>query len=193
MRQALVLAAAALIATTVWATGPVNRTDPAFTGTGQVGLAPEAGTDDCPGTPVGALPFSDPGNTCGATNNITTYGGVCGTNLPFPYGGEDHVYQITLGTGNNVEFSADLTDSTGDLVLYLLTTCGDGNSCVANSQDSIGAGAGPELIAATAYTPGTYYVYIDSYYNAGAAGSCGSYTLSVTGTVPAELVGFSAE
>ena len=55
---------------------------------------------------------------------------------------------------------------------------------------SIGAGVGPELIAADNYAAGTYSVYIDSYYAAGGAASCGTYTLDVTGTVPAELLEF---
>jgi len=169
-----------------------NRSDPGFVG---VPAPPvEVGGDGCP---PGAfitepLPWNDTGDTCaGFTNTLTTYAGTC--TLPFPYGGQDVIYELTLGTGNNVDFSMDLTGSTGDLALFILSTCGDGNTCVVNSQDAIGIGAGPEVIAAQPYTPGTYYVYIDSYYAVGAAGSCGIYDLTVNGTVPAELISFSAE
>lgn len=169
-----------------------NRTDPGFVG--KPAPMVEAGGDGCPpgAFVTGPLPWNDTGNTCGGfTNTVTTYTGTCG--LPFPYGGEDVIYEMTLGAGNTVDFSMDLTGSTGDLVLFILSTCGDGTTCVVNSQDSIGVGVGPELIASQAYTPGTYYVYVDSYYSAGSPGSCGTYDLTVNGTVPAELVSFSAE
>jgi hypothetical protein len=169
-----------------------NRTDEGFVG--RPAPPVEVGGDGCPpgAFVTGPLPWNDTGDTCaGFTNTVTSYAGVC--TLAFPYGGEDVIYEMTLGAGNTVDFSMDLTGSTGDLALFILSTCGDGNTCVANSQDAIGPGAGPELIAAAAYTPGTYYVYVDSYYAAGSAGSCGIYDLTVSGTVPAELINFSAE
>ncbi len=175
------------------AAAAVNRTDADFAGTGQDGPFPEDGSDVCPpmAAITGPLPFMDSGDTCDNTNTITSYVGTCG--LPFSYGGEDEIYEITLGAGNNVAFSADLTGSAGDLALFLIGTCGDGNSCIANSQDSVGAGAGPEDIPAAAYTPGTYYLYVDSYYNAGTTASCGTFTLTVTGTLPVELIEFSID
>lgn len=173
----------------------VNRTDAGFVGDQQPSAVPEDGGDSCPpGVFITTMPYTDSGNTCNGTNTISTYGGTC--TLPFSYGGEDLIYEITLGSGNNVTFSADLTGSTGDLALFLISACGDGTSCLVNSQDAIGVGAGPELIDAAAYapaTPGTYYLYVDSYYDAGTSGSCGTYTLDVTGTIPVELVTFSAE
>ena len=84
-----------------------------------------------------------------------------------------------------------LTGSTGDLALFLLDTCGVDTSCVANSSDVIGPGAGPEVIAAAARTAGDYYLYVDSYYAIGVGASCGTYTLTVTGTLPVELDGFT--
>jgi hypothetical protein len=89
-------------------------------------------TDPIPA--IGPLPFVDTGNTIGATNTITFYGGA--STLPFPYGGEDHIYSITLGEGNNVEFSMDLAGSAGDLALFLLSDLDDGDSTVANSPNS---------------------------------------------------------
>lgn len=188
----LFLVAALLLA--LPAAAAVNRTDADFDGTGQSGPFPEDGSDACPPMAfiTGPLPFMDTGDTCDNTNTVTDYtGGSCGVDLPFPYGGEDEIYEITLGAGNNVAFSADLTGSSGDLVLFLLSTCGDGGSCLAHSQDAIGPGVGPEVIDAAAYAPGTYYLYVDSYYNAGSAGSCGTFSLDVTGTLPAELIEFS--
>ena len=169
-----------------------NRTDPGFKG--RPAPPVEVGGDGCPpgAFVTDPLPWNDTGNTCsGFTNTVTTYTGAC--TLPFPYGGEDVIYEMTLGAGNSVDFSMDLAGSTGDLVLFILSTCGDGSTCVTNSQDAIGVGAGPEVIAAASYTAGTYYVYIDSYYDAGTAGSCGAYSLTVGGNLPAELLSFEAE
>jgi hypothetical protein len=167
-----------------------NRTDPGFVGR-PGGPPTDAGTDECPGTPItGPLPYADSGDTCAGTNGITSYTGTC--TLPYPYGGEDLIYEIALGAGNNVGFSADLTGSAGDLALFLISTCGNGASCVVNSQDAIGPGAGPEEILPASYPPATYYLYVDSYYDAGTPGSCGTYNLTVTGTVPVELIEFTA-
>ncbi len=132
---------------------------------------------------IGSLPFNDSGDTTGSTNFITN-GGM---GLNFPYDGEDHLYQIDLGVGNVVDFSLDLTNSTGDLAMFLLTDASDPTSLVAHSQDAIGPGAGPELINSFdtgELAAGTYWLWIDSYYAAGSPGSAGAYNLDVTGTLP---------
>lgn len=173
-----------------------TRSDLAFRQAhGRQGAQPDTG-GTCPTPPaVPSLPFSDSDDTCRVTSNvITNYGGVCATALPFPYPGQELIYRINLGTGNNAEFTADLTGSAGDLALFLVGgTCGNGTNCVANSQDAIGPGAGPEVIPAASYTPGIYYLYVDSYYAVGQSGSCGTYSLTITGTLPVELIEFSAE
>lgn len=185
-RQALVLLAIVLVVPAI-AAGQQNRTDPEFEG---VPAPPEGGGDVCPGfTVVGPLPFNDSGNTCDGTNSLSSYSGAC--TLPFSYAGEDEIYQLNLGAGNNVGFSADLTGSAGDLALFLIGTCDSGPSCVANSQDAIGPGVGPEVIAAASYPVGDYYLYVDSYYNAGSPGSCGTYNLTISGVLPVELLEFS--
>ncbi len=182
----------ALLATVLIASPPApavtQRSDPRFVyGGHNQPYGPEGGVS-CPGILVGSLPATLPGNTCtgGGVNTLTTYTGTC--TLPAPYPGPEDIYQLNLGAGNNVAFSADLTGSTGDLALLVLGTCGDGTSCVANSADLIGIGVGPEVIAAASYAAGDYYVYVDSYYAVGQAGNCGSYTLSITGTLPVELL-----
>ena len=173
-----------------------NRSDSGFVFHGSPMPEPtiEGGGNGCPpGVVIASLPFADPGTTCDNTNTITNYSSAaCLANLNFPYPGPNAIYQVTLAAGNNVAFSADLTGSTGDLALFLLTTCGNGASCVDTSQDAIGAGVGPEDIAAASYAAGTYFVYVDSYYGTGGA-SCGTYTLNVTGSLPVELQSFSID
>lgn len=178
-----------------------NRSDPGWVRPNP-NLEVPAGGGSC-ATPVSvtALPFNQAGNTCGGANNITNYdGGTCGADLPFPYPGPEDVWAITVGASNAITVQADLTGSTGDLALFLLSECGDGSSCMFSSQDAIGAGAGPEALNNTAApgappVPGvldgltagnTYYVYVDSYYGTGSI-SCGTYTLQVAGTLPVSL------
>jgi hypothetical protein len=200
MRRTIVggLAAVALaVALPLAAATPKNRSDRDFVAAHSSGIAasPTAGGQCTTPPPVvpGPLPFNDSGNTCtpGTLNAITNYGGTCGTNLPFPYPGPEHIYQLNLGTGNNVAYSLSLTGSTGDLAMFLVgSACGTGTNCVANSQDAIGPGTGPETIAAAPQTPGTYFLYIDSYYAIGNPAACGSYALTATGTLPVELIQF---
>lgn len=148
------------------------------------------GGGSCPNPPlVGSLPFTQAGNTCGGTNTVNTYSGCPA--LAFPYPGPEDVYAITYGASQNLTITADLAGSTGDLAIFVLATCGSGDSCFTNSQDAIGPGVGPEEVPPISGRPaGTFYVYIDSYYGVGNPAGCGSYTLNVTGTLPVELESF---
>lgn len=184
-----------------------NRSDPGFTSAvPRVGPVPAGGGSCATPVSVTSLPFSQAGNTCGGTNNVTNYGATCAEDLPFPYPGPEDVWAITVGASNAITVQASLTGSTGDLALFLLSSCGSGASCLFTSSDSIGAGAGPEALNNTAptgspqtpgvltgLTPGsTYYVYVDSYYGTGSL-SCGTYTLQVAGTLPVSLESYSID
>lgn len=153
---------------------------------------PDVGSENCVGIPViASLPFLDTGDTCGFANDVQSPTG-CG--LPAGYGGPDVLYQVNVGAMNSVAFSLDLTGSTGDLALYVLAACGDALACV-SSADDIGV-AVPENIAPQSYgggSGGILYVYVDSYYASPIAGNCGTYTLTASGTLPAELVEFSVD
>jgi hypothetical protein len=148
-----------------------------------------------PAQSITTLPASINGNTCGQTNGIGGWGAAGACTLPGGagfYNGEDVVYAFSVGTGNTLTF--DLPTFTGDLALAIFSTCGDGTTCEANSADSIGSGVGPETIGPLSFTAGTtHFLYVDSYYAAGTTNSCGTYTLSVTGTLPAELVEFAVD
>ncbi len=151
--------------------------------------------DACTPAPViTVLPYTDSGTTCGFTNDLTNYGGTCGTALPFPYPGPDVIYAFSTTAGNSVAISASLTGSTGDLALFVIdTTCATAANCNHQSQDAIGVGVGPENIAAASYSVGDHYIYVDSYYGAPSPASCGTYTLNVTGNLPVELDQFSID
>lgn len=202
MRRMIVggLAVAALaVALPLVAATPQTRSDPDYKGkTNPIPREiPDAGgvcTTPPPVVPAGGL-SGDVGNTCspGTPNAVNNYGGSCAVPLPLPYPGPEHIYQLNLGPGNNPSFSADLTGSTGDLALFLVNsaTCGNGTNCVAHSKDFTGPGAGPEAIPAASYAPGTYFLYIDSYYAVGQPGSCGTYSLTITPPLPVELIDFT--
>lgn len=191
------LAGAVLLACSATASA-ANRSDPGYVQPNPSGNVPAGGGSCATPVTIGSLPFSQAGNSCGGANNISNYGGPCGTDLPFPYPGPEDVWAITVGAGNSITVSADLTGSAGDLALFFLSTCGDGNSCLFHSQDAIGPGAGPEDMNSAAPLTGltagnTYYIYVDSYYSVGNGASCGTYTLNVTGTLPVSLESFSID
>lgn len=195
MKRALAAFAAVAFASCSFSALAANRSDPGFTPQNAGGVVP-AGGGSC-ATPVNitSLPFSQAGNTCGGTNNISNYGGDCAVNLPFPYPGPEDVWAITVGAGNALNIEAGNIGA-GDLALFFLGTCGTGASCIANSQDAVGGGSAPEVIDPTfiANQPaGTYFIYVDSYYAGSAAPACGSYTLNVTGTLPVSLEAFSID
>ncbi|MEO8669866.1 MAG: hypothetical protein ABI411_01050 [Tahibacter sp.] len=173
-----------------------NRSDAAFVATASQAPIPNTG-GTCPTPPlIATLPFSDAGTTCGSTNSVSNYNAAaaCSATLNFPYPGEDLAYRITVGASQSLNISATLAGSAGDLALFLIGTCGSGPSCLKTSQDAIGVGTGPETIpTVTGLAAGTYYVYVDSYYDAGTAGSCGTYTLNVTGTLPVALQSYGID
>jgi uncharacterized repeat protein (TIGR01451 family) len=154
-----------------------------------VGAAPLRAQDPtaaCPADDVPAqievLPFEQVGNTCDFLDQVRMYGGTTCRIQRVDYSGPDPIYKVRLNPGNRgVAFHLDLdVDPSADLVLALLSRCGDGASCVNSSPDFIGGGA--EEISAAAYPPGVYYLMIDS--AADRRGHCGAYRLTVTGTNP---------
>jgi hypothetical protein len=188
---AIALAAALPLA----AATPRSRSDRDFVRQQDRGPFPPAGGQcSTPPPVIATTPFTDTGNTCtpGTTNAGNTYDGTCLLDLPGPYPGPEHIYQLTLGTTNNVGFNLSLTGSAGDLALFLVNNaaCGTGTGCVAHSEDFVGPGAGPEIIPAAARAAGSYFLYIDSYYAIGNPAACGAYSLNVTGPLPAELLQF---
>jgi hypothetical protein len=153
-----------------------------------------AGGDTCASPTVfSTTPFNDSGTTVGANNTVGTLPITCNT-VYTQVAGPDVIYQFGLNpTHSGVVIS--VTPSGGyDTSIYLLTSCGTGTTCP-NGAGSDAAGAnGVETISATvtnALPTSTYFLFIDSFYATGAL-SAGAYALSVTGTLPVELLEFSA-
>lgn len=154
-----------------------------------------AGGDTCASpTAFSTTPFNDSGTTVGANNTVGSLPITCNT-VYTQVAGPDVIYQFGLNpTHTGVVIS--VTPSGGyDTSIYLLTTCGTGTTCP-NGAGSDAAGAnGAETISATVtngLSTGTYFLFVDSFYATGTL-SAGNYALSVTGTLPVELLEFSAQ
>ncbi|MBU1700870.1 MAG: PPC domain-containing protein [Candidatus Eisenbacteria bacterium] len=91
--------------------------------------------------------------------------------------GTDVVYYMDLEAGDQV--SMTYTQLEWDASFYIVTDCGNMNSCVAGADDNYNTG-GPEVLAYTATTAGRYYVILDAY----SAASGGPFTLNYTITCP---------
>jgi hypothetical protein len=109
---------------------------------------------------ITSLPYNDSGDTSNATtDNIPSYPG---SGLEDYVYANDLIYQITLGEGNNVAFRATGTFEVTDLALFLVSSCGDGSTTVATSNDYLDDIV-PEEIETASYPPGTYYLLVDSF------------------------------
>ncbi|MGB0134498.1 hypothetical protein, partial [Dokdonella sp.] len=150
--------------------------------------APEvfAGGDTCATAPnINALPFSDSGTTVGATNTVAALQAGCSDYTAV--NGPDQIYTFTTTAGASVAITLTPTTATYDPAIYVLSTCGTGTTCVTGSDSTLGGAA--ETINAFAFAPGTYGLYVDSFYAAGAGcggqggALCGdgAYDISVTG------------
>ncbi len=170
---------------------------------------PKAGTDDCTAPTTipsagGAVDFMDTGDTDGSTDTVNTIPLACNGLYSFVEG-PDHIYTFDiLGAGNSLTFTTTTTDNVYDMSIYMLSTCGDANSCVIGADNclardmgngSCAANDSEESFTASDLAAGTYYFYVDSYYLTAndADRASGPYTLTVTGTVPAELIKFSVD
>lgn len=154
--------------------------------------APEifAGGDTCGTAPnIAALPFNDTGDTTGATNTVTAIPGGCSNYTTVA--GPDQIYTFTTTAGASVTISQSTTSTSYDGSIYVLSTCNDGTSCVTGSDAVIGPGT--ETISAFAFAPGTYALYMDSFYAVGNGQESGPYSVAVTGTLPVEVTEFSVD
>lgn len=140
------------------------------------------------GTPtvISAVPYNDSGTTVGKTSTVNTVGtgSGCGTILHAgQVGGPDTVYKFTVGPGNNLTFTVTPTGAGTiyDVDIYALSVCGDGTTCVGGSDT--GGDGQPETLVLSGLAPGSYYLYIDSFYIVDVNRRQGTYTLSVTGTL----------
>jgi len=144
-------------------------------------------------TPIGSLPLTFTGSTSGAANQVSSVASsACAqvTNVP----GGEAVYTWLAGPtssggiGMHVDFH--LTPESGfDAVMYVLTTEGDGTSCVV-AADTQGAGGLEYIHMEEILVSGQrYYVYVDSRTSGG-----GNYSLRASNKfIGVELQTFSID
>lgn len=146
-------------------------------------LAVAAGGDTCAtATVIASLPYNDSGDTTNATDTQPYFlSTACAGGGMVTRPGPDVVYSITVFPGNSL--TPTLTPAaTFDATLYVVGgSCSSGSGCVVESDTGIEGVA--ETIGPRTFTPGTYYVYVDSIYSPNEGPDHGTYTLSVTGTL----------
>ena len=167
-------------------------------------LAPLAGTDTCPGTPIpaGAADFTDTGTTIGATSTVDTLQPGCSDYIQVF--GPDVVYTFDLGPvgarAATLAITVTPTGGTGyDTAIYTLSTAGTGcpsgtgstvTNCVNGADAATGNGAETISDAETdAMAAGTYFLFVDSFYTS-APKTAGSYNLTMNRPLPVELLDF---
>ena len=143
-----------------------------------------AGGDTCAtATVIASLPYNDSGNTTNATDQSPFFlSAACAAGGMFTRPGPDLVYSITVFAGNSLTLTLTPAATYAPPLYVVGGSCSSGSGCVVESDTGIEGQA--ETIGPRTFTPGTYYVYVDSIY-APEECSCdhGSYTLSVTGTL----------
>ncbi len=130
---------------------------------------------------VGALPYSDAGETDTASGDYSYNAGDCpGESSGWGAGSNDVVYAFTPETGGNHDI--ELTGAPGfDSNLYVVTDCGDiGSTCLA-ADDDIGSNI-TESITLNLTAGATYYIIVDGWNNSGNVS--GAYTLTVDRSAP---------
>jgi hypothetical protein len=145
--------------------------------------APAVGSDSCPGTSITSLPFSDSDTTSGANNTVSAIPGGCSTYMTVA--GPDKIYTFNVVTAGSLTVTATPSGGTYDLAAYLISSCPGGTGNTIGSGCIMGADVvntnTVETFTVANLAPGTYYLYIDSFYSTGGKSS-GPYSLSVTGT-----------
>jgi hypothetical protein len=131
---------------------------------------------------VGGAPIA--GNTDGGGSNVSVACTEWGT-----VAGPERIYQFTPGSGAALTFTVTGATASYDPSIYVLSTLGDGKSCIAGSDDEPSNFA-PSFTVSGLTAGQTYYLYIDSYWGGAEPDpilTSGPFTLSVTGTFPVSL------
>jgi hypothetical protein len=150
-----------------------------------------AGGDLCSPAPpeISTLPFNDTGTTTGMADNSTGSlpgfspdCGIVGSGPSRP--GPDVFYRFTiLGPGNILTFSLTTSSNQFDPAIYVLSACGNLDTCQGGADDPFGGAGDPEMLTVSNLAAGTYYFGVDSAYPVGPGNpSDGPYALSVTGS-----------
>ena len=131
-----------------------------------------------------------PGNSCGNNLNLSGSSALCG-GVSFSLTGTD-AWVVNMAASQNFTFSVTTSVFTPDIAL-LSGSCADNSPCV-NGTDYIGPNGSPSTATSATVSgqpAGTYYLIVTDPTAAGA--QCGAYNLTLTGTLPVQLQGFSVQ
>jgi hypothetical protein len=140
-----------------------------------------AGGETCASaTAIDSLPFNDTGDTTGHTDDFSTLPVVCAQSAYASVAGPDLVYSLSLGAGNDLTILLTPTVATYDASIYLFEGCGATESCVMAADAGIEGEI--EQLHVSGLAPGTYYLYVDSFFDTAPA-NAGTYGISISGTL----------
>ena len=144
-------------------TGKLAKTAPQRSdGTRSPSTTLDGGTCPSP-TMIGSVPFNDSGNTSNGSNTTIFLSNACAGAGAVTREGPERVYSFSVGAGNSLTFTVTPT-ATWDPALYILGTCNNGSSCVA--EKDTGFEGQPDTIGPITLPIGTYFFYVDSAYPA---------------------------
>ena len=124
-------------------------------------------------------------NGCGETDTVST---LCVFNAnPSP----DTVFSFTLAAGFTAT-AISLVNHTGTFTpqMILQVACGDSTDCTATSPAS--SAGGNTALTLTGTAPGAYFLIVDGS-STSSATDCGSFDLTLDGTLPVQLQKFSVD
>ncbi|GAF88202.1 unnamed protein product, partial [marine sediment metagenome] len=121
-------------------------------------------------TVIGALPYSDTGETCSFADD---YDEICPWVTP---GSPDVVYSYT--PASNIAIDISLCNSAYDTKVYVYDG-GCPGTLVACNDDACGGSYRSQLSGVGLTAGNTYYIIVDGY-----GADCGDYTIDVTEAVP---------
>jgi len=165
-----------------------------------------AGTDDCVAPTslslTGGFPVIDPGDTTGATSIIDAIPLAC-NGVYTSVAGPDHIYTFDVGAATaTLSFQVTTSDPDYDPSIYVVTTCGDGTTCVngaaSDSCFAVNQAGNPcgansdEAFGPVIFPQGTFFFVVDSFYQPGdpSGRDVGPYALTL---LPVELMTFTVE
>lgn len=144
------------------------------------------GSDTCPAAAIppvldtsGTATDNSSGTTVGRANDVATVPLAC-NQIYQQVAGPDVFYTLFVGAGN--AFSVTVTPSRGyDPSVYLLSTCGAGNTCALGADN--GLAGQPEVLTVNGLAPGRYTLGIDSFFPTNDSQSQGTFSIAFAGSL----------
>jgi len=142
---------------------------------------------------ITAVPFTANGDSTGGTNSIDFVLDFCVPRMTVDV--PEAVYSFTPETGANLTITVTPLNATFDPAIYVTFALAAGDACLWGA-DANGPGGAETFSVSDRLTPGTvHYFYVDSFFSAATDpdNAQGPFRIDVSGSLPAELIGFDVE